>query len=49
MLAAVDVAERVEIVLRWAKDLLAELQVNEQIRTDVTEGMDKRRARVPAA
>jgi ATP-dependent Lon protease len=42
VLAAVDVAERVEIVLRWAKDMLAELQVSEQIRSDVTEGMDKR-------
>jgi ATP-dependent Lon protease len=42
VLAAIDVAERVELVLRWAKDTLAELQVSEQIRTDVTEGMDKR-------
>ncbi len=42
VLAAVDVADRVDVVLRWAKDLLAELQINEQIRTDVTEGMDKR-------
>jgi ATP-dependent Lon protease len=42
VLAAVDVGERLDLVLRWAKDLLAELQVSEQIRSDVTEGMDKR-------
>jgi ATP-dependent Lon protease len=42
VLAAVDVAGRVEVVLKWAKDMLAELQVSEQIRSDVTEGMDKR-------
>lgn len=42
VLATVDVAERVELVLEWAKQTLAELQVSEQIRSDVTEGMDKR-------
>ena len=42
VLAAVDVGERLDLVLRWAKDMLAELQVSEQIRSDVTEGMDKR-------
>ena len=41
VLAAVDVAERVELVLTWAKDHLAELQVAETIRNDVTEGVDK--------
>ena len=41
MLAAVGLAERVELVLAWAKDHLAELQVAETIRNDVTEGVDK--------
>ena len=41
MLAAVDVAERVQLVLTWARDHLAELQVAETIRNDVTEGVDK--------
>ena len=41
MLAAVDVADRVELVLAWARDHLAELQVAETIRNDVTEGVDK--------
>ena len=41
MLAAVDVGERVELVLDWARDHLAELQVAESIRNDVTEGVDK--------
>ena len=41
MLAAVDVGERVELVLAWARDHLAELQVAETIRNDVTEGVDK--------
>ncbi|MGH9270842.1 MAG: AAA family ATPase, partial [Ilumatobacteraceae bacterium] len=40
-LAAVNVADRVELVLAWAKDHLAELQVAETIRNDVTEGVDK--------
>ena len=30
-----------ELVLAWAKDHLAELKVNEQIRSDVTEGVEK--------
>ena len=41
VLAAVGLAERVELVLAWAKDHLAELQVAETIRNDVTEGVDK--------
>ena len=40
VLDAVEIGARVEFVLAWAKDLLAELQVTEQIRTDVTEGME---------
>ena len=41
VLAAVDVGERVELVLAWARDHLAELQVAETIRNDVSEGVDK--------
>ena len=41
ILHAVDVARRVELALDWARQLLAETQVTEQIRTDVTEGMEK--------
>jgi ATP-dependent Lon protease len=41
VLAAVDVGERVDLVMTWAKDHLAELQVTAQIRADVTEGVDK--------
>ncbi|MET0324092.1 MAG: AAA family ATPase, partial [Ilumatobacteraceae bacterium] len=41
VLAAVDVGERVQLVLTWARDHLAELQVAETIRHDVTEGVDK--------
>jgi len=41
VLNAVEVAARVDIVLAWAKDHLAELQVSAQIRADVTEGVDK--------
>ena len=41
VLRAVDVEQRVALVTEWAKDHLAELQVTAQIRTDVTEGIDK--------
>jgi ATP-dependent Lon protease len=41
VLAAVDVAQRVELVMAWARGHLAELQVTAQIRADVTEGVDK--------
>ncbi|MEY2446495.1 MAG: ATP-dependent Lon protease, partial [Ilumatobacteraceae bacterium] len=41
VLGAVDVGERVDLVIAWAKDHLAELQVSAQIRADVTEGVDK--------
>ncbi len=41
VLEAVEVGARVEFVLHWAKEYLAELQVTEQIRSDVTEGMDR--------
>ena len=41
VLAAVDVGQRVDLVMAWAKGHLAELQVTAQIRADVTEGVDK--------
>jgi ATP-dependent Lon protease len=41
VLAAVSVADRVELVLAWARDHLAELQVAESIRNDVSEGVDR--------
>ncbi len=41
VLAAVDVAARLEFVLTWARGHLAELQVAQSIRDDVSEGVDK--------
>ncbi|MDJ0769277.1 MAG: endopeptidase La [Ilumatobacter sp.] len=41
LLDAVDVGARVDLVLAWAKDHLAELQVAETIRNDVSEGVDQ--------
>ncbi len=41
VLAAIPVADRVELVLSWAREHLAELQVAESIRNDVTEGVDR--------
>ena len=41
VLEATELGARVELVLAWAKAHLAELEVNEQIRSDVTEGVEK--------
>jgi ATP-dependent Lon protease len=41
LLEATDVAERLELVVRLAREHLAELDVAETIRKDVQEGMDK--------
>ncbi len=41
LLETVDVAERLHKALNWAKEHLAELDVNETIRKDVQEGMEK--------
>lgn len=41
LLETVDVEARLELALGWAKDSLAELELAEQIRNDVTEGMEK--------
>jgi ATP-dependent Lon protease len=41
ILEAVDVDERLQLVLEWARQALAELMMAERIRNDVAEGMDK--------
>ncbi len=41
LLETLDVDERLEKVLGWARDALADLEVTEKIRSDVSEGMDK--------
>ena len=42
VLETVDVEARLELVTAWAKDTLAELELKDKIRTDVSEGMEKR-------
>jgi ATP-dependent Lon protease len=42
VLETVDVERRLEIVIEWAKQTLADLELKDKIRTDVAEGMDKR-------
>src|SRR6201985_2377328 len=41
LLENANVTERLETAIKWAKDQLAELDVAESIRKDVTEGMEK--------
>ncbi len=41
VLSAIDVAERVQLMLDWARNHVAELQVAQSIRNDVTEGVDR--------
>jgi ATP-dependent Lon protease len=41
LLETVDVEARLEKVLQWTKEALAELEVNEQIRKDVSEGIEQ--------
>ena len=41
LLETIDVEARLEKVVAWAREALAELEIEEQIRTDVTEGMEK--------
>ena len=41
VLETLDVAERLELVVGWARDHLAEQEVAERIRKDVSEGMDR--------
>jgi ATP-dependent Lon protease len=42
VLETVDVEARLEVVTGWAKDTLAEIELKDKIRTDVSEGMEKR-------
>ncbi|MEX2421639.1 MAG: endopeptidase La [Actinomycetota bacterium] len=41
VLETLDVEQRLEKVLGWAKDALAELELKDKIRTDVRDGMEK--------
>ncbi len=41
VLETLDVEQRLEKVLDWAKDVLAELELKDKIRTDVRDGMEK--------
>jgi ATP-dependent Lon protease len=41
VLETLDVEQRLEKVLGWAKDVLAEVELKDKIRTDVREGMEK--------
>src|SRR6201996_7619175 len=41
LLETADLVERLELTVRWTKEHLAELDVAESIRKDVTEGMEK--------
>ena len=42
VLETTDVEARLEMVLGWAKDTLADLELKDKIRTEVSEGMEKR-------
>jgi len=46
ILETVDVEERLEKVLGWAKDTLAEVEVKERIRDEVSENLEKRQREV---
>jgi ATP-dependent Lon protease len=46
VLETVDVEARLELVLGWARDTLAELQVKERIRGEVSENLEKRQREV---
>jgi ATP-dependent Lon protease len=41
LLETLDPEERIEKALRWAREVLAELELGDQIRSRVTEGMEK--------
>ena len=41
LLETVDPARRLELVLGWAREVLAELELKDRIRNDVAEGMEK--------
>src|SRR3954469_3461459 len=46
ILEAVDVEQRLDKVLAWAKDTLAEVEVKERIRDEVSENLEKRQREV---
>jgi ATP-dependent Lon protease len=41
VLETLDVAERLRLVIAWAREVLADLTLRERIKTDVEEGMEK--------
>jgi len=41
VLETIDVAERLRLVIAWAREVLADLTLRERIKTDVEEGMEK--------
>ena len=49
LLETLDPTRRVELVLAWGREALAELELKDRIRTDVAEGHGADPARVPAA
>ena len=42
ILETLDIEARLELALGWAKDVLADLELKDKIRTEVSEGMEKR-------
>ena len=42
LLETLDLSQRLSLVLRWTKDALAEHELSEKIRNDVTEGLEDR-------
>ncbi|MDP9327783.1 MAG: LON peptidase substrate-binding domain-containing protein, partial [Actinomycetota bacterium] len=42
ILETVDVERRLELVTEWARETLGEIELKDKIRTDVSEGMEKR-------
>jgi ATP-dependent Lon protease len=40
LLETIDVEQRLELVLGWARDVLADLELKERIRTDVTDNLE---------
>jgi ATP-dependent Lon protease len=42
VLETIDVEARLELVLAWAKDTLADLELKDKIRSEVSDGMEKR-------
>ena len=41
LLETIDVEERLSLAVAWARDALAELELTEKIRTEVSDGMEK--------